>query len=88
MDWILKKLGRMIALGSGDPTRAICSTMIAQAFGLVHYPILPTYRPPVKENPSENPAGTHPDAAWEEVRDEPQADGFTPAHVASPRGLQ
>src|SRR5580765_5988942 len=24
---------RMIALGSGDPTRAICSTMIAQAFG-------------------------------------------------------
>ena len=36
---------RMIALGSGDPTRAICSTMIAQAFGLVRYPILPTYRP-------------------------------------------
>ena len=37
---------RMIALGSGDPTRAICSTMIAQAFGLVRYPILPTYRTP------------------------------------------
>jgi hypothetical protein len=37
---------RMIALGSGDPTRAICSTMIAQAFGLVRYPILPIYRPP------------------------------------------
>ena len=37
---------RMIALGSGDPTRAICSTMIAQAFGLVRYPILPTYRLP------------------------------------------
>ncbi len=36
---------RMIALGSGDPTRAICSTMIAQAFGLVRYPILPAYRP-------------------------------------------
>ena len=36
---------RMIALGSGDPTRAICSTMIAQAFGLVRYPILPIYRP-------------------------------------------
>ena len=36
---------RMIALGSGDPTRAICSTMIAQAFGLVRYPILPTYKP-------------------------------------------
>jgi len=37
---------RLIALGSGDPTRAICSTMIAQAFGLVRYPILPTYVPP------------------------------------------
>jgi len=37
---------RMIALGSGDPTRAICSTMIAQAFGLVRYPILPTYVAP------------------------------------------
>ena len=36
---------RMIALGSGDPTRAICSTLIAQAFGLVRYPILPTYKP-------------------------------------------
>jgi hypothetical protein len=32
---------RMIALGSGDPTRAICSTLIAQAFGLLHYPVLP-----------------------------------------------
>ena len=42
---------RMIALGSGDPTRAICSTMIAQAFGLVRYPILPTYRPPRPGSP-------------------------------------
>lgn len=33
---------RMIALGSGDPTRAICSTLIAQAFQSVHYPILPS----------------------------------------------
>jgi len=32
---------RMIALGSGDPTRAICSTLIAQAFESVRYPILP-----------------------------------------------
>jgi len=32
---------RMIALGSGDPTRAICSTLIAQAFQSVRYPILP-----------------------------------------------
>src|SRR5439155_899996 len=32
---------RMIAFGSGDPTRAICSTLVAQAFQSVHYPILP-----------------------------------------------
>lgn len=31
---------RMIAFGSGDPSRAICSTLIAQAFHSVHYPIL------------------------------------------------
>jgi hypothetical protein len=32
---------RMIALGSGDPTRAICSTLIARAFQSIRYPILP-----------------------------------------------
>jgi hypothetical protein len=32
---------RMIALGSGDPSRAICSSLIAQAFQSVRYPILP-----------------------------------------------
>jgi hypothetical protein len=32
---------RMMALGSGDPTKAICSTLIAQAFEAVRYPILP-----------------------------------------------
>ncbi len=32
---------RMLALGSGDPTRAICSSLIAQAFQSVQYPILP-----------------------------------------------
>jgi hypothetical protein len=32
---------RMLALGSGDPTKAICSTLIAQAFQSVGYPILP-----------------------------------------------
>lgn len=32
---------RMLALGSGDPTRAICSTLIAMAFQSVRYPILP-----------------------------------------------
>lgn len=49
---------RMIALGSGDPTRAICSTLIAQAFGCVRYPILPEYVPA--------PAGEHAEAAQEE----------------------
>lgn len=33
---------RMIALGSGEPTRAICSSLIAQAFQSVRYPILPS----------------------------------------------
>ena len=32
---------QMLALGSGDPTRAICSTLIAQAFHSLRYPILP-----------------------------------------------
>ena len=32
---------RFLTLGSGDPTRAICSTLIAQAFQSVLYPILP-----------------------------------------------
>lgn len=32
---------RLLALGSGDPTRAICSTLIADAFHSVSYPILP-----------------------------------------------
>lgn len=31
---------RMIALGSGDPTKIICSALIAQAFQAVRYPIL------------------------------------------------
>src|SRR5271156_5848671 len=32
---------RWIALGSGDPTRIICSALIADAFTAVRYPILP-----------------------------------------------
>ncbi len=32
---------RMLSLGSGEPTRAICSSLIAQAFQTVLYPILP-----------------------------------------------
>lgn len=32
---------RMISIGSGDPTKIICSALIAQAFEAVRYPILP-----------------------------------------------
>ncbi|HZC55701.1 MAG TPA: YiiX/YebB-like N1pC/P60 family cysteine hydrolase [Xanthobacteraceae bacterium] len=32
---------RMLSIGCGDPTRAICSTLIAQSFASIHYPILP-----------------------------------------------
>jgi len=32
---------RMLAFGSGDPSRAICSSLIAESFHSIHYPILP-----------------------------------------------
>lgn len=32
---------RLLSIGSGDPTRAICSTLIAESFASVRYPILP-----------------------------------------------
>lgn len=39
---------KAFSLGSGDPTRAICSSLIAQAFQSINYPILPdiTYENP------------------------------------------
>lgn len=40
---------RLLALGSGDPTRAICSSLIAEAFHQVGYPILPDLRLLVEE---------------------------------------
>lgn len=43
---------RMLALGSGDPTRAICSGLIAAAFQSVHYPVLPE----IESLPSQDPA--------------------------------
>jgi hypothetical protein len=33
---------RLLEFGSGDPTRGICSTLLAQAFQSIRYPILPT----------------------------------------------
>ncbi len=35
---------RMLAIGSGDPTRAICSSLVAEAFQSIRYPILPEIR--------------------------------------------
>jgi hypothetical protein len=32
---------RMLAIGAGDPTKAICSALIAEAFASIRYPILP-----------------------------------------------
>lgn len=42
---------RMLALGSGDPTKAICSSLIAQAFQFVSYPILPEITKEQLEDP-------------------------------------
>jgi len=36
---------QMIGFGSGEPTRAICSTLIAQAYQSIDYPILPRQGP-------------------------------------------
>ncbi len=35
---------RLLTFGSGDPTRAICSTFIAESFQQLRYPILPLVR--------------------------------------------
>jgi hypothetical protein len=40
---------QMLSVGSGDPTRAVCSTMIAQAFHSIGYPILPDPDLPYEE---------------------------------------
>lgn len=52
---------RMIALGAGSPSQTICSSLIAQAFQSVQYPILPTIE-------SVDEASTDPATA--EARDE------------------
>jgi hypothetical protein len=43
---------RLLSLGSGDPTLAICSSLIAQAFQAIRYPILPKIVMQESENPS------------------------------------
>lgn len=42
---------RMIALGSGEPTKAICSTLVAQAFQAIRYPILPEITREMRDDP-------------------------------------
>jgi hypothetical protein len=46
---------RMIAFGSGDPTRAICSSLIAEAYEKVRYPILPE----IRKKPGQASAQSH-----------------------------
>lgn len=60
---------RMISLGSGEPTRAICSTLIAQAFQSVHYPILPRAQPHGELGSIDVPEDSIPEAAMPD-RDE------------------
>lgn len=43
---------RMIALGSGEPTKAICSSLVAQAFQSIRYPILPTISQDMGDDPN------------------------------------
>lgn len=41
-----------LEFGSGEPTRVICSSMIASAFHKVRFPIMPVYRePPISDRP-------------------------------------
>ena len=47
---------RLLALGSGDPTRAICSSLIAEAFQSVGYPVLPTVTVDCLEDPERHKA--------------------------------
>ncbi|SDL42135.1 Permuted papain-like amidase enzyme, YaeF/YiiX, C92 family [Modicisalibacter muralis] len=43
---------KLMVFGSGDPTRTICSTFIAEGFQLLRYPVLPI----VESSPSGDPA--------------------------------
>jgi len=56
---------KLLALGSGDPTRAICSTLIAQAFQSIRYPILPEL---YLEGPPEEAAARADYREWLHIR--------------------
>jgi hypothetical protein len=46
---------RLLALGSGDPTRAICSSLIAEGFQRINYPILPVITREFRADPRARP---------------------------------
>lgn len=46
---------RLLAFGSGDPTRAICSSLIAEAFQRIRYPILPIITREFRADPLARP---------------------------------
>jgi len=46
---------RLLAFGSGDPTRAICSSLIAEGFGRIRYPILPVITRAFRADPRARP---------------------------------
>ncbi len=51
------RLGReALHFGSGEPTRVICSSLIAESFALVRFPILPVFEPYPKGRPPGPPA--------------------------------
>jgi len=43
---------RMLALGSGEPSKAICSTLVARAFQSIRYPILPQITRKLSRDPA------------------------------------
>jgi len=49
----IKMRRSLLALGSGDPTKAICSSLIARVFHSVNYPILPELEINDKSNPAQ-----------------------------------
>ncbi|MFC4699440.1 YiiX/YebB-like N1pC/P60 family cysteine hydrolase [Glaciecola siphonariae] len=49
---------KLLEFGSGDPTKAICSTLVAQAFQSIRYPILPLADGPLADEPSTDKPST------------------------------
>jgi hypothetical protein len=69
---------RLLAFGSGDPTRAICSTLLAQAFQSIKYPVLPRI--------GADSHGTASDASDEETLRTRHYSHFTPRDARLDRG--